>query len=257
MKKKESINHFTGREQQALLRLKNKIVKRYQPLIVYLIGCKSASSLIRNYLVNPRNIYHWSFSCDLLVVMPQGANIPENASEGLKSISDDYGHIHIIAHPIDFVVQQLKEYSIFFCWIQRRAVVLYEWQNACEKLPEAVQNMKQYEQQAHRFLVDNPNYDNYTEVKLSPLPQKNIQQEATIGPSQRPQLSLKLQNNMADFLRQHGARETNLRLRRRLLEYVASTTHLGIPNDFHSTLDDFNALTEFFDLAETEFLRDI
>jgi len=59
MKDHASISHFTGREQQALLRLKNKIVEIHKPLIIYLIGCESSNKLVRNCLGNPRNNSQW------------------------------------------------------------------------------------------------------------------------------------------------------------------------------------------------------
>ena len=109
MKKHHSINHFTGREQQALLQLKNKIVTLYKPLIVYLIGCRSSSQLNRNCMATTRTEERWTYSCDVLVVLPEGASLPENAVQELKSLDKMYGNIQLMAHAVDFVVTQLKE----------------------------------------------------------------------------------------------------------------------------------------------------
>lgn len=170
MKHHTSISHFTGREQQALSRLKNKIVAGCQPLIIYLIGSKSSHHLVRNCFDHPRKEDRWHFSCELLLVLPKGASLPENAAEALKNSGSEGEHIRLLAHPFDLVAQKLQEHSLFFCWIQRRAIVLYERDHATEKLPEPVQNMKQYEQQVHRFFADHPHYENYMDLKLSPLP---------------------------------------------------------------------------------------
>ncbi|AYD46388.1 hypothetical protein D6B99_01395 [Arachidicoccus soli] len=57
--------------------------------------------------------------------------------------------------------------------MQRRAVILYESDNAVDKLPEPTHNIKLYENQVYQFFLNNPNYENYTEIKLSPLPKKS------------------------------------------------------------------------------------
>ena len=88
-------------------------------------------------------------------MLPNGASLPENAAEELKNTSNDYEHIHLIVHPFDFVAKHLQEYSLFFCWIQRRAIALYERDRSIEKLPEPVENMKQYEGQVHQYVAHN------------------------------------------------------------------------------------------------------
>lgn len=252
MKNKISIAHFNGREQQALLRLKNKIVAAYQPLIIYLIACNQYTRQARHSLYKPRNCKEWLFSCDLLLVQREGMSLPEDAEQELKTLSQEYDHIRLMAYPFDFVAKKLTGYSLFFCWLQCRAIILYESENASQKLPAPVQNMKQYEQQAHRFFASDDNYENQMDETLSPLPQKNtapLQQE----PCGNTRLNAELQNKMAEFLKDHGAKATGIRLRQAMIEYTRSLATVGIPNEFKNILWDFEELMEFFDLAETEF----
>lgn len=260
MKKHQSISYFTGREQQALLRLKNRIVKLYKPLIIYFVGCNSTNYWVRNYLAHPRSKEQWHFCCDLLLVMPDGSSLPENAELEIKSLSNEYGHIRLLTHPFHFVEQQIKEHSLFFCWIQRRAVILYESDNAVDKLPEPVANMKRYEKQVYQFFLDNPNYNNYTEIKLSPLPKiSNVTKKTAEKEKEKEEeeseyaLSDELQCRMARFLHEHGAKAANVRIREALLEYVVAVTEVGIPNKFNETIWDFEELMQFFDMAEKEF----
>lgn len=255
MKHKQSISHYSGREQQALLRLKNKIVELHKPLIIYLIGCKSSHLVTRNCFANPRNDNQWRFCCDLLLVLSDGTILPESATDELKSFSEDYNRIRLFAHSFDFVEAQIKQYSLFFCWLQRRAIVLYETDNSCQKLPEPVQNMKQYEKQAHEFFAHHPDYENYLEERLSPLPQKPVAEEEQDEIFKPPKLSMMLQNEMARFLYEHGARGTNFRMRQAMIEYVSGVTQTGIPNEFYNILWDFEGLMEFFDLAEEELKK--
>lgn len=251
MKKHQSISYFTGREQQALLRLKNQIVKLYKPIIIYFIGCRSTTHLVRNYLAHPRNENQWHFSCDLLLIMSDESSLPENAVEELKNLSNEYDHIRLLTHSFNFVQQQIKEYSLFFCWMQRRAVILYESDKSVDKLPESVHNMKQYEHQVHQFFLDNPNYDNYTEIKLSPLPIKSTVCNKNMQESEY-KLSEDLQYRMARFLHEHGAKAANVRIREALLEYVVAVTEVGVPNEFNDTIWDLEELMQFFDMAENE-----
>ena len=252
MKNKQSIAHYTGREQQALLRLKNKIAELYKPLIIYLIGCKSSYDVTRTCFANPRNDDQWNFSCDLLLVLPEGIVLPDNAPEELKSLNQEYEAIRLSGYPFDFVKKQLKQSSLFFCWMQRRAIVLYERDNTSQKLPEAVQNMKQYEKQVHELFANNPDYENYTEIKLSPLPQNRDSKKERGEFFDAPKLSAKLLERLAEFLQYHDPGSTGFRLRRALIEYVSSVSEIGAPRDFKDTLWDFEDLMEFFDLAAEE-----
>lgn len=189
------------------------------------------------------------------MVLSDGTVLPENATEELKSLSKDYNRIRLFAHSFDFVGAQLKQYSLFFCWVQRRAIVLYEKDNACHKLPEPVQNMKQYEKQAHRFFANHPDCENYVEERLSPLPQKPVAKEELVEVFDLPKLSEKLQAKLAEFLEYHDPRSTSFRLRKAMIEYVASVSEVGSPKDFKDTLWDFEDLMEFFDLAEIELKK--
>lgn len=170
MKTHTSISHFSGREQQALLGLKNKLVELYKPLFIYLIGCSSSSCLTRNCFNNPKNETEWSLSSDLLLILPEGAVVSGNHMEELKYMNKDYRKVRLIVHPINFFEKQLKDYSLFFCWIQHRAIVLYKKDTFNKNLLEPVQNMKQYEKQAESFFANNQYYKDYTKIKLSPLP---------------------------------------------------------------------------------------
>lgn len=246
MKNHTSISHFASSERQALLRLKNKIVVLYKPLIIYLIACNSTTRITRNYLAYPKNDSQWTCSFDLLLVLPEGVSLPENAAHDLKSIHKDYEHIHLIAHPFDFVRKQLQECSLFFCWVQRSAIVLYEREHSCEKLPEPVQNIKQYAKQVNQFLTDNPDYENYADTKLSPLPLKPLAQSL-----RNPVRSKVLIDSFKSYLENHPPKTVNRNIRDVLLEYIR-TVQSGYPVNLKEILGDFTALMELLDLAEDE-----
>lgn len=258
MRHHTSISHFSGREQQALLRLKNKIVELYKPVIIYLIGCDSSSHLSRNCFCDPRNEEKWRFSCDLVIVLPDGKDLSERAFDELKGISNDNEDILIIAHPFGFIKKQIQEYSLFFCWIQRRSIVLYERDNFREKLPKPVQNMKQYEKQVHDFFASNPNYNGYTKVKLSPLPKKYLTAKGQAESSDVDMSSnMTLQNVLWRFLREHGAKGINKPIQQELIRYLRARRRVqdDTPDKFNRILWDCGELMDFFDFVEVEILK--
>ncbi|MFT3904665.1 MAG: hypothetical protein QM727_15945 [Niabella sp.] len=228
MKQHLSISHFTGREKHALLKLKNKIVALYNPRIIYLVSIISSTKLARNCFDNPRNKRHWSFSCSLVLILKENLYLPENAVKTLLNSDKDCRHIHLVAHPFDFVEKQLNEHSLFFCWIQSRAILLYDKDNSCRKLPEPIENMKKYEKEVHQFFSDNPNYEHYKDIKLSPLP---------VRLSRQSQSSKDLLNrepwfeSFKSYLEYHHPKRVNKNIRAVLLDYIR-TSQAGYPINF-------------------------
>lgn len=145
MKNPTSISHFPGPQQQALLRLKNQIVKLYKPLIIYFVDGENHHQTSWNCFSKPRNRTEWHFSCDLLLVLPQGVTQlePEIKASKFEGMDDNIT-VNLRIHPNDFVQAQLQEFSLYFCWVQRRAIVLYENNNACQNLPTPVRNLKRF-----------------------------------------------------------------------------------------------------------------
>lgn len=252
MKAKNSISHFKGREQEAILRLKNKIARLYKPEIIYFIGSKSTTHLNRNCFSNPKNEDSWNFSCDLLVIMPDGAAVPENAPVELNTAIKKFDKIQIIVQPLGFVVQQLKEQSLFYCWIQRWGIILYQKEDTLEKLPAPLANIRQYTNVVHEFYKDNPTYENHNAVKLTPMPVENTLMDQDLVVSE-PAISHTLQTKLADFLDGQGAKNINVQIRKVVLEYVLGVTDSGVPSDLDYVLYLFEELMEIFDLAEKEF----
>lgn len=253
MNQHTSMSHFSGREQQTLLRLKNRIVELYKPLMIYLIGCESSSRLKRNCFDNPRNESRWNFSCDFLLIMPRGRHLPENASKELMNLSKEYRHIRLLAHSFDFVEKKMQEYSLFFCWIQKRALVLYVKDNSRVQLPEPMKNMKQYERQAQNFFTNNPDYNGYEEVRLSPLPKKySAVEKQAEHREENLELAIKLQRVMGRFLSVRGASQ---RIRREMIRYVKARRGDEMPGKFDRFFCDYEDLLDFFDFAEGEILK--
>lgn len=254
MKNPTSISHFPGKEQQALLTLKNQMVKLYQPLIIYYISGKHTTYQSRSCFSNPRNHECSIYDADFVMVLRDNHSLPEDAEAVLKDLNEGFGSIRLIARPLAFVKEQLHSYSLFFCWLQRRAIVLYECGNACRELPDPVRNMKQYESQAQRFYYNNLNYEAYFKTKLSPLPvapevAKEVRGQNKDTP---PSLSPALQKVMVAFLRERGGEAVLNSLRSTLLDHVIYASDTETTEGLQNLLKEVRAVSRFFDVAEKE-----
>ncbi|HTN45589.1 MAG TPA: hypothetical protein VL098_04525 [Flavipsychrobacter sp.] len=170
MKTHRSIRHLTGREQKVLLAIKNQLIALCEPVLIYYLGSNQSVHVTRSCFTKPSYEEQGFFACDLLVVLADEDMLPGNAEQIIKTSVPECEAIHLITHPMNFVVEQLQAYSLFFCWVQRHAILLHEQDHASELLPEPVVSLKSYERQATEFYNDNPGYANYDRVYLSPLP---------------------------------------------------------------------------------------
>jgi hypothetical protein len=170
MKTHRSIKHLAGREQKTLLGIKNKLVALCKPMLIYYLGSNQSVHVTRNCFTKPSYEEQGFFACDLLIVLSDEGLLPGNAEQVIKNSVPECEAVHLIVHPINFVVQQLQDHSLFFCWVQHHAILLHEQDHASELLPEPVISLKLYERQAMEFYNDNPDYANYDRVCLSPLP---------------------------------------------------------------------------------------
>lgn len=169
-KTKYAISHCNRKEQEALIKLKNNIVSLYRPQLVYCLGTSSVARTSRNCFSRRSNSTGWLFSCDLLIILPTGTQVSEATTRNMEQVCEAYEDIRLLVHNWDYVVGQLQIYSLFFCWLQQKAILLYEKDNASSMLPVLFTNIRQYALQAEQYYADNPEYEQYTEPKLSPLP---------------------------------------------------------------------------------------
>lgn len=251
MKTRHAINHFSGREQRALSQIKNVIVSRYYPLLIYYVSSSNALHASRSCFQNFKNHQRWFFNCDLLIIMPDGTDLPDHAARELESISKEYSRIRLIAHPMSYVIQQMQTYSLFFQWIRHRGIILFERDDAAKRLPEPVENMKQYRQQADQFFKNYPDYRQYTQIRLSPLPGKSNPikgHECNEAISNTEQLT----ENMLRFLDHHDPREIRACIRTVLLGYLQAIDG-NFPPDFDEVLLGMKSLADIFDLHKQEF----
>jgi|GEM_PF-2707118 len=251
MKTRHAINHFPGREQRALFQIKNAIVSRYHPLLIYYVSSSNALHASRSCFQNFKNHQRWFFNCDLLIIMPDGTELPDHAARELESISKEYSRIRLIVHPMSYVIQQMQAYSLFFQWIRHRGIILFERDDAGKRLPEPVENMKQYRQQADQFFKNYPDYRPYTQTRLSPLPgiDSSVKDNVINGKTGNAE---QLTQNMIRFLDHHDPGEIRAYIRTVLLGYLQAVDG-NFPPDFDEVLLGMKSLADIFDQHKQEF----
>ncbi|HEY4065172.1 MAG TPA: hypothetical protein VGM30_24900 [Puia sp.] len=171
MKAHSSISHFTAKEQNALHNIKNRIVDHVGPLIIYCFGSKARIYTQRSCFTTKKTKEEWDFSCDLLIIVPDDTIIGANTFKEVYQSTAPFGEVNVIIHPLDFVINHLKEGNLFFSWVHRSAIILYEKSNAIRLLPHRIASRIEYQQQAERFYLDKAIAINYLEVKLLPVGQ--------------------------------------------------------------------------------------
>jgi len=162
-----NFSQLNSNEQNALQLIKRKIAEHLKPLLIFCWNSRVNYSLQRNCFTAKQITETWTFSCNLLIVMPEGAVIGENIHKELRALTISYGAVHAIIHSIDFMSGKMKEHNLFFNWVHRYAVLLYEHDNSFQQLPPPIPEVKEYQRQADSYYLSNPEMLNYLEEKLN------------------------------------------------------------------------------------------
>jgi hypothetical protein len=167
---KNNFSHLNSIEQNALHFIKNKIAEHIKPLLIFCWNSRVHYTLQRNCFTAKQKTEEWTFSCNLLIVMPEGAVICENMHKELTALTISNGAVHAIIHPIDFMSKKIKEYNLFFNWVHRSGTLLFERDNALRQLPPQIPELEEYQRQADCYYSENPEMLNYLEEKLNCMP---------------------------------------------------------------------------------------
>lgn len=163
---KNFVSQLNSNEQNALHFIKNEIAEHINPLLIFCWNSQSHYTLQRNCFTTKGEIEEWTFSCNLLVIMPEGLEISKNMHEEISALAISYGTVHVIIHTVDFMSRKIKEHNLFFNWVHRSAILLYERDNALQQLPPALPELEEYRHQADCYYSTNPEMLNYLEEKL-------------------------------------------------------------------------------------------
>lgn len=164
---KNNFSQLNNIEQNALHFIKNKIAEHIKPLLIFCWNSRVHCTLQRNCFTATQRTEEWTFSCNLLVVMPEGAVICQEMHEELRALTISYGTVHAIVHSVDFMSRKIKERNLFFNWVHLSATLLYEQDNALRQLPPPIPGLEEYQRQADCYYSGNPEMLDYLEEKLN------------------------------------------------------------------------------------------
>ncbi len=142
MKKlKSSIDHFTGREREALNGVRKQLVKQLQPLLVLYLGSLATTTLRRNLSVTEQHpATDFRLSCELLVVLPEGTTLLNNLSalRALERSLSAHASVRLLALTREGLVRQLASGRHPRINLHSEAIVLYEREGVMQKVMQEV-----------------------------------------------------------------------------------------------------------------------
>lgn len=181
MKTKTSISHLTGKEQEALHNIKKQVIEYLPPLLIFCFDSYSTQSISRSSFISEKRVEEWEFSCNLLIIAPNEASITQETKKEIEELVAPFGKANVFVHTLDFVAEKLNDNNLFFRWVQRNGILLYEKDNSCQKLPAAINMHKEYKEQAEQYFAQNPNFENYLDVQLISSEQSSEESELQLA----------------------------------------------------------------------------
>ena len=86
----------------------------------------SNTSIERSCFNNKKRIAEWTCECDLLIVVPDNTPVHENTKAEISKLTEDFGEVNVIIHPLEYVEEKIKEGNSLFVVARRDAVVFYK-----------------------------------------------------------------------------------------------------------------------------------
>ncbi len=153
MKIRKSIDHFTGKEQNALLHIRKVITDTLHPELLFFLNSQAFTSLRRDYLVRDLRSENFHFSCCLLAIVPEQQD--EGLISELESSLLSFGKVNLIVYPMERFVLELQNKTFFLPTIYRHAILLFEQQKGCfRSVLDAVYQPSKQSPVANKYLPD-------------------------------------------------------------------------------------------------------
>jgi hypothetical protein len=115
--------------------------------------------------------------------------VDEEKRAEIQEMIGHFGTVNMVIHPLSFVLRKLNEGNIFFSWVQREGMLLFDRNNTTQLLPAAVEGA--YRPQASQYYLGNTAMNDYLEVKFQPIVKPESKKEP-IAPAQPVEIKLTL-----------------------------------------------------------------
>lgn len=164
---KNYIGQLNGKEQNAVYCIRKLIANQLNALIIYCFGCKTNVCTRRSAFIKNQFKEERQFMCDLLIITPDATVVDEEKRAEIQDMIAHFGMVNMVIHPLSFVLRKLNEGNIFFSWVHREGMLLFDRNNTMQLLPAAVEGA--YRPQAAQYYLGNPAMNDYLEVKFQPI----------------------------------------------------------------------------------------
>ncbi|MFT4095416.1 MAG: hypothetical protein QM640_17445 [Niabella sp.] len=163
---KNYISQLNGKEQNAVHCIKKIIATQLGALIIYCFGCTTSISIKRSAFMRKQLAEIRQFSCDLLIITPDAVTIDDEKKTEVQEMIAHFGQVNMTIHTLGFTLQQLNEGNLFFNWVHKNGMLLYNRNNGTHLLPPPAD--AGYWPQAEAFYISDPEMASYLDVFLQP-----------------------------------------------------------------------------------------
>ncbi|HZW49011.1 MAG TPA: hypothetical protein VFF80_02605 [Bacillota bacterium] len=181
MKMTNYISQLNGKEKNALFCIKKLIAAMIKPLVIYCFGCEVTVRTKRSAFITKQFKEERHFTCDMFIIMPDESVIDEEMKSEIQEMTAHFGRLNMLIHPLGFVLKQMNEGNLFFNWVRKNGMLLFERNATTQLMPEVIGG--EYKQQAEQFYSTYPQMENYLEQRLQPV--------ATAAPQKKSDPSIK------------------------------------------------------------------
>lgn len=164
---KNYISQLKGKEQNAMHCIKKLIANHTHAKIIYCFGCQTLSTVKRTAFCKKQFKEERQFTCDLLIITPDAVEISAEKKTEMQEIVAHFGQVNMTIHPITFMLQQLNKGNLFFNWVHKNGMLLYDHDNSTYLLPPPAGG--EYWPQAEAFYTNDPEMTSYLEVALQTI----------------------------------------------------------------------------------------
>ncbi|MDE3183972.1 MAG: hypothetical protein KGM16_11190 [Bacteroidota bacterium] len=161
------ISQLNGKEQNAVYCIRKLIANQLNALIIICFGCNTNISIRRSAFVKNHFKEERRFSCDLLIITPDTVEVNEEKRAEIQEMIIHFGKVNMVIHPLSFVLRKLNEGNIFFSWVRREGMLLYDLNTSTALLPPPVEVA--YRPQAAHYYMKDYAMNDYLDIKFEPL----------------------------------------------------------------------------------------
>ncbi len=158
---------LNGKEQNAVHCIKKLIAHQLHAVLIYCFGCNTSVSTKRTAFQKSSSKETRHFTCELLVIIPDHMVVDEEKRKEIQETIAHFGTVTMVIHPLYFMLKKLHEGNIFFSWVHKNGMRLYDRNNSIQLLPAPVAG--EYWPQAEAFFNNDPAMNDYLTTCFEPL----------------------------------------------------------------------------------------